>query len=142
FAAQSSGERPSPRRHLKIDRINAEAADMAETEEIHYTKEAFLNGYNIAFLVAAGALGIFNWDLVPLITGIALPLEGLYLLPIPGQAGFRRGIGLKRALEGKEALEKEKSQLIRSFPNFIRDRYERLRSLKADIAQKCSSKGT
>lgn len=111
-----------------------------QVKEINYTKEAFFNGYNLAFLGAAALLGLLNWDILPLIAGIGLPLEGLYLLTIPGQAWFQRWVNLQENLESQKTVEKQKTLLIRSFPPVVRDRFERLRALKEDIAQRCLEK--
>jgi hypothetical protein len=109
--------------------------------DINYTKEAFRNGYNFAFLIASGILAVLNPDLLPLIAGIALPIEGLYLLTIPGQAWFQRWVSLQKELDKKDAADSAKNQLIRSLSSSVRERYERLCRLKADIAQKCREKG-
>lgn len=109
-------------------------------DETNYTKEAFFNGYNLAFLIASGLLGMLNWDLMPLVAGLAMPLEGLYLLTIPGQGWFQRWIRLQKDLEVQESAEKQKLQTLRAYPPEIRERYDRLIGLRQDIAHRCADK--
>jgi hypothetical protein len=109
-------------------------------DENNYTKEAFFNGYNLAFLIATGLLGMLNWDLMPLVAGLALPLEGLYLLTIPGQGWFQRWIRLQKDMEIQESAEKQKLQTLRAFSSEVRERYDRLVVLRQDIARRCADK--
>jgi hypothetical protein len=83
---------------------------------------------------------MLNWNLMPLVAGLALPLEGLYLLTIPGQGWFQRWIRLQKEQDVQESIQKKKMQLLKSFPPSIRERYDRLVNLKQEIARQCQDK--
>ncbi len=120
--------------------FEAKVAKETEKKETSYAREAFLNGYNLAFLGAAAALGLLNWDFVPLLSGVILPLEALYMLFVPDQGWFRRWVDLQQGIESQKEEARRKSELLASFSPEVRDRYVQLVRLKEEIANYC--KGT
>lgn len=108
-----------------------------ENKEINFLKEAFFNGYNLAMLCAGTAFGALNWDMLPLIAGIVLPLEALYLLVVPDQGWFQRWIRLQHGLERKEEEQNQRKRTLESFSPEMRARYQRLLRMKEDIERKC-----
>ena len=103
-------------------------------KDINYTKEAFLNPWNLAFLIVAmltafflsGAEPLFNIVLI-----MAAAAELMYLGIVPRQERFRRAIRSQRAAEhAKPPSQKEVFQLL-SRPS--QRRYARLRKLEKDI---------
>lgn len=110
-------------------------------ESINYTKEAFLNNWNLAFLAVAivasfvlyGVLGIELW--LPLLFVSAGEL--LYLGTVPRNQRFRRLIrSQKMAERRKPPSQKEIFQLL---SRRSQRRYARLRKLKEEIRQNYQS---
>ena len=105
---------------------------------INYTKEAFLNPWNLTFLIVAmaaafgtsllGAGSEFLFNTVLLFTAA---LELLFLGTVPRQERFRRAVKAQRAAEhSKPPTQKEVYRLL-SRPN--QRRYARLRDLEKKI---------
>lgn len=106
-------------------------------EAINYTKEAFLNNWNLAFLVVAvvasfvlyGVLGVELW--LPLLFASAGEL--LYLGTVPRNQRFRRLVRSQKIAERrKPPSQKEIFQLL---SRRSQRRYARLRKLKDEIRQ-------
>ena len=113
-----------------------------DPQEANYFREALFNGYNLALLGASLALGLLNWDLLPLVAGIAVPLEALYLLTVPDQGWFQRWINLQHSLEKQKQAAELKDKVLASFAPEVRDRYLRLQRMKAEIADHCRGSDT
>ncbi len=103
--------------------------------DINYTKEAFLNPINLAFLIVAmltafflsGSEPVFNLILI-----MAAALELMYLGVVPRNERFRRAIRSQRAAEhAKPPSQKEIFQLL---TKTSQRRYARLRKLEKDIS--------
>jgi hypothetical protein len=110
-------------------------------EDINYTKEAFLNNWNLAFLAVSivasfvlyGVLGIELW--LPLLFVSAGEL--LYLGTVPRNERFRRLIRSEKIAERrKPPSQKEIFQLL---SRRSQRRYARLRKLKDEIRQNYQS---
>jgi hypothetical protein len=104
------------------------------SQDINYTKEAFLNPWNLAFLIVAmltafflsGAGAVFNIILL-----MAAAAELMYLGIVPRQERFRRLVRSQRAAEhAKPPSQKEIFQLL---TKHSQRRYARLRKLEKDI---------
>ncbi len=102
--------------------------------EINYTKEAFLNPWNLAFLIIAMLTAFFlsGADLwFNLVLIMAAATELFYLGILPRQERFRRLIRSQRAAEhAKPPSQKEVFQLL---TKHSQRRYIRLRKLEKDI---------
>ena len=105
-----------------------------QDQDINYTKEAFLNPWNLAFLIMAmltafflsGAELWFNTVLI-----LAAASELIYLGVMPRQERFRRVVRAQRAAEhAKPPTQKEIFQLL---TKQSQRRYARLRKLEKDI---------
>lgn len=103
--------------------------------EINYTKEAFLNPWNLAFLIMAMLTAFFlsgnevGLNLVLIMTAAS---ELLYLGIMPRQERFRRVIRSRRAQEhAKPPSQKEIFQLL---TRYSQRRYAKLRKLEKEIA--------
>lgn len=102
--------------------------------EINYTKEAFLNPWNLAFLIMAMLTAFFlsgadPWFNVILI--LASAVELIYLGVMPRQERFRRVVRAQRAAEhAKPPSQKEIYQVL---DKHNQRRYARLRKLEKDI---------
>lgn len=102
--------------------------------EINYTKEAFLNPYNLGFLIMAMLTAFFlsgaePWFNIVLI--LAAAAELMYLGVVPRNERFRRAIKSQRAAEhAKPPSQKEIYQLL---ARQSQRRYARLRKLEQDI---------
>lgn len=105
-------------------------------DDINYTKEAFLNGWNVAFLGAAllmtALLGL--WAGGPFLAAallVTLIAEGSYLSMMPRQERFRRAVRSKR-LAGRRRSPSQK-EIYRQLPRRSQRRYARLRQLEDAI---------
>jgi hypothetical protein len=102
--------------------------------DINYTKEAFLNPWNLAFLIMAMLTAFFlsgsePWFNIVLI--LAAAMELMYLGIVPRQERFRRVVRSQRAAEhAKPPSQKEIFQLL---TKHSQRRYVRLRKLEKDI---------
>ena len=102
--------------------------------DINYTKEAFLNPWNLAFLIMAMLTAFFlsgaePWFNVVLI--LAAAAELMYLGIMPRQERFQRAIKAQRIAEhNKPPTQKEIFQLL---TRHSQRRYARLRKLEKDI---------
>lgn len=103
--------------------------------EINYTKEAFLNPWNLAFLIMAmltafflsGTDILFNVVLI-----MAAAAELMYLGIMPRQERFQRVVRSRKAQEhAKPPSQKEVFQLL---TRYSQRRYARLRRLEKEIA--------
>lgn len=111
---------------------------MAEPD---YLRAAFRNAYHLVFLGGMGLLGLFNWDLLPLLLPIVGALEGIYLLTVPGAKWFQRRVALEEALRKKAAQERAKAQVVEGLSKRDRAAYEELRQLKQGIVYHCERHG-
>src|SRR5690606_3147387 len=116
-------------------RVAADAQAYMNDVDINYTKEAFLNPINLAFLIVAmltafflsGSEPVFNLILI-----MAAALELMYLGVVPRNERFRRAIRSQRAAEhAKPPSQKEIFQLL---TKTSQRRYARLRKLEKDIS--------
>lgn len=102
--------------------------------DINYTKEAFLNPYNLGFLIMAMLTAFFlsgtePWFNIVLI--LAAASELMYLGVVPRNERFRRAIKSQRAAEhAKPPSQKEIFQVL---SRQSQRRYARLRKLEKDI---------
>jgi hypothetical protein len=102
--------------------------------DINYSKEAFLNPWNLGFLIAAMITAFFlsgsePWFNIVLI--LAAAAELIYLGVLPRQERFRRVVRSQRAAEhAKPPSQKEIFQLL---TKHSQRRYIRLRKLEKDI---------
>lgn len=102
--------------------------------DINYSKEAFLNPWNLGFLIAAMLTAFFlsgsePWFNIVLI--LAAAAELIYLGVLPRQERFRRVVRSQRAAEhAKPPSQKEIFQLL---TKHSQRRYIRLRKLEKDI---------
>src|SRR5690606_18445277 len=110
------------------------AAHMSE-KDINYTKEAFLNPWNLAFLIMAMLTAFFlsgsevGFNMVLIMAGAT---ELMYLGIMPRQERFRRVVRSRQAKEhAKPPSQKEIFQLL---TRYSQRRYVRLRKLEKDIA--------
>ncbi len=103
--------------------------------EINYTKEAFLNPYNLAFLIMAMLTAFFlsgNEAVFNIILVLAAAVELMYLGIVPRQERFQRLVRSQHAAErAKPPSQKEIFQLL---TKHSQRRYVRLRKLEKDIA--------
>lgn len=103
-------------------------------EDINYTKEAFLNPWNLVFLIVAMVTTFFAIGTAPLDTILplfAMAAELLYLGMLPRQERFRRAIRAQHAAEqSKPPSEKE---IFRQLTKQNQKRYIRLRRLEDSI---------
>jgi hypothetical protein len=103
-------------------------------QQINYTKEAFLNPYNLGFLIMAMLVAFFlsgtePWFNIVLI--LAAAAELIYLGIIPRDERFQRVIKSRQAREhSKPPSQKEIFQLL---TRISQRRYARLRKLEKDI---------
>ncbi|HEX7069374.1 MAG TPA: hypothetical protein VF190_01150 [Rhodothermales bacterium] len=109
---------------------------MKEKEaEINYTKEAFLNPWNLAFLIMAMLTAFFlsgHEVGLNLVLIMAAAAELMYLGIMPRQERFQRVIRSRRAQEhAKPPSQKEIFQLL---TRYSQRRYARLRKIEKDIA--------
>ncbi len=102
--------------------------------DINYTKEAFLNPWNLAFLIVAmltafflsGTEFLFNVVLI-----LAAAFELMYLGVVPRNDRFKRVVKARRAAEhAKPPSQKEIFQLL---SKHLQRRYVRMRKLEKDI---------
>ena len=104
--------------------------------DINYTKEAFLNPYNLAFLLVA-LVSAFTLDLA--VGGPAFTLtllfsfaaELLYLGVVPRNARFRRAVRSQRIEEHRKPPSQK--ELFQHLSRESQRRYARLRRLRDDI---------
>lgn len=104
--------------------------------EINYTKEAFLNPFNLGFLIAAMLTAFFASDAGPTVFNIALimsfAVELIYLGAMPRNKRFRRSVRARRAAElAKPPSTKE---MFRLLAKSSQRRYVRLRKLEKEIS--------
>ncbi|MFW5955569.1 MAG: hypothetical protein ACOCSK_02395, partial [Rhodothermales bacterium] len=103
-------------------------------QDPNYTKEAFLNPWNLGFLIMAMLVAFFlsgsePWFNIVLI--LAAALELIYLGVVPRDERFQRMIRSRRAREhAKPPSQKEIFQLL---TRVSQRRYARLRKLEKDI---------
>jgi hypothetical protein len=103
-------------------------------QQINYTKEAFLNPYNLGFLIMAMLVAFFlsgtePWFNIVLI--LAAALELMYLGIVPRDERFQRVVRSRRAREhARPPSQKEIFQLL---TRISQRRYARLRKLEKDI---------
>lgn len=103
-------------------------------QDPNFTKEAFLNPYNLGFLIMAMLVAFFlsgtePWFNIVLI--LAAALELMYLGIVPRDERFQRVIRSRRAREhAKPPSQKEIFQLL---TRVSQRRYARLRKLEKDI---------
>jgi len=110
---------------------------MNKNEEINYTKEAFLNPWNLAFLIMSmlaafflsgfsGTLPLFNIVLI-----FAAASELMYLGILPRQERFQR---LVRAQHDKERTKPpSQKEIYLRLTKFSQRRYARLRKIEKEI---------
>jgi len=110
-----------------------ESSGMSE-RDINYTKEAFLNPWNLAFLIIAMVTAFFmsgSEIFFNLILIMAAATELMYLGIVPRQERFRRLIRSQRAAEhARPPSQKEIFQLL---TRQSQRRYARLRRLEKEI---------
>lgn len=103
-------------------------------KDLNYTKEAFLNPWNLAFLIMAMLTAFFLSGAAPwfnIVLIMAAAAELMYLGIVPRQERFRRAVRAQRAAEhAKPPSQKEIFSLL-SRPS--QRRYARLRKLEKDI---------
>ncbi|MEM1271543.1 MAG: hypothetical protein AAGI08_15970 [Bacteroidota bacterium] len=106
------------------------------SSDINYTKEAFLNPWNLVFLIVAMVTTLFVIGITPLSTVVplfALAAELLYLGIVPRQERFRRAIRAREAAEhSKPPSERE---LLRLLGKQSQKRYIWLRQLEDKIKE-------
>jgi hypothetical protein len=100
-----------------------------------YLRVAFRSPYNLVLLGGAALLGLFNWNLMPLLLPMAGALEGIYLLTVPGAKWFRRRVNLEEALRKKETRERAKVQALEGLNASDRQILEELKQLKQGIVK-------
>jgi hypothetical protein len=105
-----------------------------QEREINYTKEAFLNPWNLTFLIVAMLTAFFlsgATELSNLVLIVAAALELLYLGIVPRDERFRRVVRARQAAEqNKPPSQKEIFQLL---SRYSQRRYARVRRLERDI---------
>ncbi len=103
-------------------------------QDVNFTKEAFLNPYNLGFLIMAMLVAFFLSGTEPwfnIILILAAALELMYLGIVPRDERFQRVIRSRRAREhAKPPSQKEIFQLL---TRVSQRRYARLRKLEKDI---------
>ena len=103
-------------------------------QDINFTKEAFLNPYNLGFLIMAMLVAFFlsgSEPLVNIVLILAAALELIYLGIVPRDDRFKRVIRSRLAQEhAKPPSQKEIFQLL---TRVSQRRYARLRKLEKDI---------
>lgn len=103
-------------------------------QDVNYTKEAFLNPWNLGFLIMAMLVAFFLSGTEPwfnLVLLVAAAFELMYLGIVPRDERFRRVIRSRRAREHqKPPSQKEIFQLL---TRVSQRRYARLRKLEKDI---------
>ena len=103
-------------------------------QDVNYTKEAFLNPWNLGFLIMAMLVAFFLSGQEPwfnLVLLVAAALELLYLGIVPRDERFRRVIRARRVREHqKPPSQKEIFQLL---TRISQRRYAKLRKLEKDI---------
>ncbi|ARA93455.1 hypothetical protein AWN76_010000 [Rhodothermaceae bacterium RA] len=102
--------------------------------EINYTKEAFLNPWNLGFLIMAMLTAFFlsgtePWFNIVLI--LAAAAELMYLGIVPRQERFQRHVRAQRAAEHRRPPSQKEIFGLLSRPN--QRRYARLRKLEREI---------
>jgi hypothetical protein len=102
--------------------------------DINYTKEAFLNPWNLAFLIVAMLTAFFLSGVAEfsnLVLVIAAAFELLYLGIVPRDERFRRVVRAQHAAErNKPPSQKEIFQLL---SRYSQRRYAKMRRLEQDI---------
>lgn len=103
-------------------------------QQINYTKEAFLNPYNLGFLIMAMLVAFFLSGVEPwfnIVLILAAALELMYLGIVPRDERFQRVVRSRRAREhARPPSQKEIFQLL---TRVSQRRYARLRKLEKDI---------
>lgn len=103
-------------------------------EDINFTKEAFLNPWNLVFLIAAMLTAFFlsgSEVLFNLILLGAAASELIYLGIVPRDERFRRAIRARRAAE--HAKPPSQQEIFQVLNKHNQRRYARLRKLEKDI---------
>jgi hypothetical protein len=103
--------------------------------EPNYLRAAFRNPYNLVLLGGAALLGLFNWDLMPLLLPVTAALEGIYLLTVPGAKFFRRKVNLEAALRLRESQERQRARALEGLSEDDRRTLDELRQLKQGIVK-------
>jgi len=83
-------------------------------DEINYTKEAFLNQYNIVSLIGAALFSLISWSLFPLL--IAGGLELIYLSAVPSHPRFQRLVRAYLEKISRLRSQEHVDQLLRVLP--------------------------
>lgn len=103
--------------------------------QVNYTKEAFLNPFNLGFLIAAMLIAFFASGSEFLLNGVLImgfAIELMYLGIVPRNKRFRRNIRARRAAEhAKPPSDKE---VFRVLSKSSQRRYARLRKLEKEIS--------
>ncbi|MEM1127320.1 MAG: hypothetical protein AAGI71_11765 [Bacteroidota bacterium] len=102
--------------------------------DINYTKEAFLNPWNLAFLIMAMLTAVLigaQPEVFNIVLILAAAAELMYLGIVPRQERFRRAIRARMAAEhAKPPSQKEIFQLL---SKYNQRRYARLRRIEKEI---------
>lgn len=110
-------------------------------ESINYTKEAFLNNWNLAFLAVAAVVAVVLAGITNL--PIWLPLlfvsagELLYLGTVPRNQRFRRLVRSQKIAERRKPLSQK--EIFQHLTRRSQRRYARLRKMKDEIRQNYQS---
>lgn len=104
-------------------------------ESINYTREAFLNRWNLVFLVAgiAMSLGIYGLSVLPFWLPLTFVMAGelLYLGVMPRNERYRRHVRSQKIAERNKAPSK--NEIFRSLNREDQRRVKRLRDLRDEI---------
>jgi hypothetical protein len=104
-------------------------------ESINYTREAFLNRWNLLFLVAgiAMCLGIYGLGALPFWLPLTFVMAGelLYLGVMPRNERYRRHVRSQKIAERNKAPSK--NEIFRSLNREDQRRVKRLRDLRDEI---------
>ncbi|MFO8099947.1 MAG: hypothetical protein R6T83_10060 [Salinibacter sp.] len=110
------------------------------TDDINYTKEAFLNTWNLVFLLAAAvtivglgvAGGVPGW-MLNLAVVLGLGIELLYLGTVPRSQRFQRHVRSQKMAERTRAPSQR--EIFSQLRNRSQRRYAKLRKLKDQIRE-------
>jgi len=104
-------------------------------ESINYTREAFLNRWNLLFLVAGVAMSLGIWGIAALPFWLPLTFvmagELLYLGVMPRNERYRRHVRSQKIAERNKAPSK--NEIFRSLNREDQRRVKRLRDLRDEI---------
>ena len=103
--------------------------------DINYTKEAFLNSWNLTFLAVAltviAVMALLGGLPFHLVTVFAVAIEALYLSVVPRQERFQRAVRSKKL--AKPRRPPEQKEIYRQLSRSSQRRYARLRQLEDAI---------